>query len=303
MFDNGSIPSSVLSEIIFGLETKPACQADSICTIHNRTTTLGGSIPLFSSQSSVGRANRAGLQPGEASTPRIQSAGSVAYSALAYVGRCDITDESVINLAGYGLDILAKDMEIAIADSHLGVDEALAAVLASSSLNEAFDCASDGTGRWDVPAASSPLDDLDKAKHDTAPGADTLVLGANVVRILKRHPDFLAMYSNFSAGYLNDAQLLEVLGGIGFANVHVFDKMRDLNGLPLALSMDFLGNQQCWIGHKSDLIMVDPQHAKNHFPENFRDHGTRTNAVQFTRYAAFARPHKEMGCVFTNIFT
>lgn len=309
-FDGSTIPDAVIEEVTMGLLTEEQALADEICTII-QTPSLAGVLPNLGSAATLGRLENSDLQPLVEAEPHGGSAGSTAYDCLAQVGYALISDEERAQFQAFGLDFLANRIRQARANANLQVDNALATVLASTSLNAEFDTTSDGSGEWDDATNGTPLEDIVEIIDDFAPGADTIVYGPETRRILIRHPDLVAEFSNFSGGQLDADGLRNLLSrktGIPVDNIYEFKKLYNAGPKNGTVSTAYLFDEGFWVGHKRDLICVDPtnpvgQPAFNNLTEVERVVRRRAHEIQHTRYVDFLRPTTSLGCTVSLVAT
>lgn len=303
-FDLNSVPEQVLRSIALGLVTTEQAVADTLCTKFTEKTTLSGRVPVLSSKATMARADNVGLGPGE--EPKAHGGKlkpSTPYNCLAYVGYDEITDEERNDLSVFSLDYIADRVRQARVDSNMGVDLKLQEILESTSLNTEFDVTSDGNGAWTDKVNSTPLEDMVEAKHTFCPGADTIIYGPAIKRALLAHPDLIAEYSQFNAGALDiDGLSALIARKTGITNVQYVEKFYDSANEGQAVSVTYLFDTLFWMGHKRDLVMVDPANAAiNNKAEIERVVSRRLHQVQHTRYIDILRNTQELGAVFSNV--
>lgn len=304
-FDFNSIPDSVLTETTMGLVTDMPAMADRFCTTFSRATTMSGTLPRLTNVTTLVGNRTQGLAPGEQAPTSPGGMASTTFECLAYVGKYVITAEEKAGIKSYGLDILQIHAESARAVANLKLDLDMATVLASTSLNEEYDCNVDGSGEWDDPANGRPFEDMLAAIDTKSPGSDTAILGRKVVRTLINHPDAIAESSNFNAGQLDESALVALIKRKlpSIRNVYIMDKFYNSAGEGATEVLAYVGDEVCWIGHKSDLILVHPKMDDQDKLVPWRDHDIRSDILQYERYDDIVRPTKAKGCTFSNIFT
>lgn len=302
----GSIPNALIMEIMQGLITKELAQADTICTRRTDRTTLQGSIPVLSSITTLARAEDVGVGPFAEVADHGGTMTTASYSCLARVGKSLISDEEVNDMGALGQDAIALHLGICRGIANFKTDYALSEVLKSSSLNGTFNCNSDGGGEWDDKTNGTPLADLLKASRSFAPDGDTLVLGRRAAEALLSHPDVKAESSYFNAGQIDYGTLEAVLRRKipNIRNIYVLDNLYNANALGQAVSVTRLFEINAWLGHKRDLILVDPQGAPiQNKVEQERQVSKRATLLQYERYNAILRPTALLGVRFTNVIT
>ena len=305
-FDIGSIPEQVLRSIALGQITEELSFADMVCTRVTERTTLNGSVPILNDKATLGRLDDTGLSPGVAPKEHGGAAGVTAYACLAYAGLDFVTDEERDDLGVYGIDMIENRARQARINSNLKIDARLSTQLSSTALNGEFDCNVDGSGEWDDYVNSDPLKNMIDARRDKVPGADTIIIGPEVYDALVGHPDIIAEFSQFNAGSLDYDGLAALLKRKipGIRDVYHFEKFYDTAERGDAFSIGYLFAQGAWMGHKRDLIMVDPANADvNNKLDIERDAKRRGHDVQYVRYIDIIRTHLSLGVTFTNTIT
>lgn len=304
--DQGTFPDVLIQEMMFGLLTSEVAQADSICTPGPFRTTMSGSVPVLKSISTLARDEEIGLAPLAIAQELGGEMTSAPYTALARVGRSFVSDEERNDMGAYGQDAVALHLRLVRMQANFKTDRALATALASTVLNNEFDCASgqDGNGEWNDYTNGTPLQDLLKAADSFAPDADTLVLGRSVHDALVAHPDIKAQIVFINAGQIDYSGLIAILRVKvpNLQNLYVLDKLYNSAGKGQTLSTARLFRNNAWLGHKQDLILVEPAGApiQNQVDQE-RDVDHRALKVQYARYNAILRPTKELGVTFTNV--
>ncbi|NRA56921.1 MAG: hypothetical protein HRU13_02210 [Phycisphaerales bacterium] len=307
-FDFGSILDQVIPEVTKGLVTQEQADADRICTKWGMTTTLSGRFPRMTNVTTMGRAENVGLAPGALAKEHGGGLAEVLYNCLAYVGYDFISDPARNDLAAFGEDLIADRVRQARIDANTGVDIALATLLADVVANNEFNVLAapggDGNGAWTDKVNSTPLNDMVKAKHEFAPGADAIYYGPRVKRTLIDHPDFIAEDSHFDAGQRDLNSLNAFLAGklnIPLANIFYVEKFYNSanEGQPPVIT--YIGDEVFWMGHRSDLLMIDPSGPINNLSETNRNIKRRGFEISHARYVDFVRPTRELGVTFTNI--
>jgi hypothetical protein len=276
--------------------------ADEICTKYTRTTTLSGTLPRYLTKTTLARIQNKDLSPGAEAETHGGEAGSVSYNCLAQVGYDVITDEHKHDIEVYGRDAIEDHLGVAIATSNLNIDDKLREVLESTSLN-----GEESVGNaWDDGGSSStPWEDMRDGIQSKAPGADTIVCGIDVAQALMSNSNFYAQTSYFNAGTSNLDALAEDLKANlkGIQNVYLPRKIYDSANRGQNTSVDYLMKSTFWIGHKRNLIMVDPQGEINNKTEISRAARRRSDEIVFTRYVDIIRPDSLLGVTFTGTLT
>lgn len=302
--DQGTFPDVLIQEMMFGLLTTEVSQADSICTPGPFRTTMSGSVPVLKSISTLARDEEIGLAPLAIAQELGGEMTSAPYTALARVGRSFVSDEERNDMGAYGQDAVALHLRLVRMQANFKTDRALATALASTVLNNTFDCNSDGGGEWNDYTNGTPLQDLLKAADSFAPDADTLVLGRSVHDALVAHPDIKAQIVQINAGQIDYSGLMAILR-VKVPNLqylYVLDKLYNSAGKGQNLSTARLFRNNAWLGHRSDLILVEPSGAAiQNTVDQERDVDRRALKVQYSRYNAILRPTKELGVTFTNV--
>lgn len=305
-FDVGTIPQLTVQEIMFGLQTEEVAQADTICTPFRRGTTLSGKVPVMSSKSTLVRAENIGLPPLAENVAQGGSMTTADYTCLARTGDALVSDEEINDMGALGADAAAFHLTQCRRQANFKTDYVLAQTLESTVLNEEFDCNTDGNGEWDDYTNGTPLADILLAADEFAPDADTFVIGRRTHDILLGHPDIKAQIVMIAAGQLNYDGLFAYLRTKipNLQYFHVLDKLYDAATRNGAASPTRIFREKAWLGHKRDLLLVEPSGApiQNQVTQN-RSAAHRALRIQYVRYNTILRPTKALGVTFTNIVT
>lgn len=302
--DPNSFPQQVAQTLYAGIMTEVPALADSYCSKYTQTITLNGSLPRKTNKSSLGRIGNRKLAPGVAAQEHGGEAAGTQFNATAHVGTDFVPDETIISMAAFGEDALADRLQTARMEANLNVDATLAEVLESTTFNMAFDCETDGAGNWNDYTNSTPLTDMRIGRKNFAPGSDTIIIGSGLLYVLLDHPAFFAGQNFFNAGALDfekfEATFRAKIPGI--RNVYVWEKIYDAAGLGQTEDIEYLFDHGCWIGHKSDLVLVDPQSELQGRVDQERVSSRRGFKVSVNRYIDVVRPTKQKGVIFTNAY-
>jgi hypothetical protein len=302
--DPNSFPQQVAQTVYAGIMTEELALADNVCAKYTQTITLNGTLPRKTNKSSLGRVGNRKLAPGVAAQEHGGEMAGTTFSATAHVGTDFVPDETIISMSAYGEDALADRLRTARMEANLNVDATLAEVLESQTLNMVFDCTSAGAGSWNDFTNSTPLTDMRKARKDFAPGSDTIIVGSGLLYVLLDHPAFFAGQNFFNAGALDyekfEATFRAKIPGI--RNVYVWEKVYDANALGQAEDIDYLYDYGCWIGHKSDLVLVEPQSELQGMVDQQRIIARRGYQISVSRYIDVCRPTRQKGVAFVNAY-
>lgn len=302
--DTGSFPRMVAQRLYTALMTQDFAQADNICRKETGKTTLQGKVYTESSKAGLARIGNKKLAPLEAARKRHGALASRDYDAGACVGAESVPDEVVIDYDALGEDALTRRLKSARAEANINVDAVMVDALTSQTVNEVYDVTTDGAGEWDDYTNSKPYVDMQNIQRDVAPGSDTVVIGLQMSQILLSHPDTFAESSNFNAG-LADHQALEAYikrKVPGIANVYILDVLYDNSEEGAPVNFEHLFATGVWMGHKSDLVLVDPQHKLQSQVDIIRNVDQRCWDLQIARYIDVVRITKELGCALTNVY-
>ena len=303
--DQGTFPRMVVQRLYMSLMSKDYAQADTICRKETGKTTLNGTVYAKSSKSGLARVGNKKLAPLVAARKRHGKLGSRNYNAGACVGSTQLSDETMIDYAALGEDALADHVREVRAEANINVDAVLVDAIEDTAVNEEYDVTTDGDGAWDDYANSKPYKDMQNIVRDVAPGSDTIILGLQMSHILLSHPDTFVETSNFNAGLADFSGLQSYIKRKvpGIANIYVFEVLYDANEEGEEADPDHLFTNGCWIGHKSDLVLVDPNHPVQAQLDVTRNQDQRCWDVQVARYIDVVRISKELGCTLTGLKT
>lgn len=302
--DTGSFPRMVAQRLYTALMTQDYAQADNICRKEIGKTTLQGKIFAESSKAGLARIGNKKLAPLEAARKRHGKLTSRDYDAGACVGTESVPDEVVIDYDALGEDAIARRLKAARAEANINVDAVMVDALTSQTVNEVYDVAVDGAGSWDDYTNSKPYIDMQNIQRETAPGSDTVVIGLQMSQILLSHPDTFAETSNIVAGLADHSALEAYIKRKvpGIANVYILDVLYDDSEEGEDANPVHLFTQDVWIGHKSDLVLVDPSHRIQSQVDVERNVDQRCWDLSIARYIDVVRISKELGCALTNVF-
>lgn len=303
--DHGSFPRMVVQRLYKSLMSKDFADADNICRKETGKTTLSGTIYAESSKSGLARIGNKKLPPLVAAKKRHGKLASRNYDAGACVGATQISDEAMIDYDALGEDVLANKIKECRAEANVNVNAVMVDAIESTVLNNEFDATTDGDGAWDDYTNSHPYKQMQEIVTDVAPGSDTVIVGLSMSHTLLSHPDTFAETSNFAAGLADYNALVAYIKRKvpGIANVYILDVLYDAAEEGEEPDIQHLFTNGCWIGHKSDLVLVDPQHAVQSQVDVTRNADQRCWDVQIARYIDVVRISKELGCAVTNIKT
>jgi hypothetical protein len=300
--DPNSFPQQVAQTVYAGVITDVLALADNVCSKYTQSITLNGTLPRRTSKSGTGRIKNRKLAPGVAAQEHGGEMAGTDFKATAHVGTDFISDESLINGAAYNEDELAKSLTTARMEANLNVDATCVEALGSTTLNIEFDCQTDGAGSWNDYTNSTPLSDLRLGRKNFAPGSDTIIMGTGLLYVLLDHPAFFAGQNFFNAGALDFEKFETVMRAKipGIRNVYLWEKIYDANELGQAVDFEYLFDYGCWVGHKSDLVLVEPASELQGMVDQERVVGRRGYKVSVNRYIDVVRPTREKGVIFTN---
>lgn len=297
--DAGDFPAGLISEMLTGIVEEETSLVDEIFVPWDRTTVLSGNIIIDGSESGLARGENQGLGPMVSAKEHRGAIGTAPYNAKAYVGKSLLADESVNNFEAIGEDAMALELTKARRDANTALDRyAFDTVLASTVLNNTFAA----VALWsDLGVASKPVAEIRKARQESAPGADTAILGRKVVNGLMEHPDVIAELSNFNAG-TSDETFLEnwLKRKFGFTFVHFLEKKYNSGAVGTATA-SYIGDTLAWFGHASNIINVHPKSSIQDTVDQLRLVDPRALLTQYARYDDPIRPVKELGCVITSV--
>jgi hypothetical protein len=149
-----------------------------------------------------------------------------------------------------------------------------------------------------------PLLDLNTARLEIVPGADTVIFDAITVKSLVQHPSFTAQTSYYADGQIDyGAFAAYVRAKTEFKNVYVFNKFYNAAKKGQPKDVQYLFKGKCWVGHKSNLVLVDPAHALQNQVDVLRKPERRGWLVQVVRHCDVLRPSQSLGCYISGALT
>lgn len=303
MFGVNTFPDQTARRIYMGLRTTEMAFADECCAAMREVTTLSGSVPVETDETNLGRLDDLGLAPGAEAIEHGGEGGFAEYNCKEFVGPNTILDRVVADYEAYGEDALAKELQRARMRANLKLDGRLAQVLADTGLNETYSATGDGSGAWDT-ALGKPLLDLNTVRLEIVPGADTVIFDAISVNWLVQHASFTAQSSFYADGQIDySAFAAYVKSKTEFKNVYVFNKFYNAAKKGQPKDVQYLFRGKCWVGHKSNLVLVDPAHKLQNHVDVERKTSKRGWFVQVTRHCDILRPSQSLGCYISGVLT
>lgn len=300
--DINSIPAGLLAELRTGLRTRKDSIAHQVCSVVTRKTTLEGSVPLKSSKTTLAR-RHGRLAEFEEKPSHGGDAGSVQYSCGRYQGVRIISVREKNDFEVFGEDVLADRVDLAYADAMFDLDYDLMTLLSSTTLNTAFSVTGAGFGAW-TSGSSKPLKDLQKIKSTILPGADRLIMGADVGFTLASNANLLAGLHNFSGGSIPFDRLAGLIAeavDIPAGNVHIVSKQYNAANEGQAVSTAVLGSGLVWFGVSENLMLIDPEMEENSTIDVERNPRQAAYEAIYTQWADLLRPLQETAIVLTNV--
>lgn len=306
MFNLNGLPSDLIREMLEGIVETETAFADTVCGQQFRLqTALAGNVPVKGSGATLGTTEGyEGLAPGEVAPGEEYDVTYVAYTAKARVGKGILTDEERNDYtAMFSEDAVDGALRTARINANTRLDKFLETKLSSTSLNAE---AAAGTGfgpTWKSTSATMAAD-LRKMREETAPGADTIIIGRALRNVMLDNDALLgsAISGNNYGGGTGQTTILEawLKEYVGFANVHFFDKKIDSSGgRGESPTVSYLFDTYAWIGYSNDLVLVHPTGPINDLADIERKAEVRAHVIQYTRYDDILRPTLLKGAVAT----
>lgn len=308
MFNANAIPQALIQDLLLGLESEDGSVADQMCR-KVPVPSLEGNIPVLPSTVTAPRGDSdTGIPEGAQMDVVDDDYSTVAYACQRYA-QAGMVRRGILESLNRttGVDHLGTVATQLRREVHRKINILLETTLDSTTENLEANVVG-GTGysgaAWDDGgSASEPLKDIDLAL-ETVPGADTMFIGRKVARALRSHPDLKAEFSNYSAGFLGDAQLPNVLrnkfGGLDIVIGNQFFGNDAAEGQTFSSGFDLADT--VWLGYGQDLIMCEQEGASPHADQD-KDVGRDGIILTFTRRIDIVRGHQETGITFTNVLS
>ena len=306
MFQLNGLAPDLIREMLTGIIEAETAFADVACGNQFRqVTALAGNIPVLGSGATLGTIEGyAGLVPGEAAPGEEYDVTYAAYTARARSGKGILTDEQRNDFtAMFGEDAVESALRTARQNANTRLDKFLETKLSSTSLNTEFAAGGVGGLTW-KSSSSTMAADLRKCREETAPGADTIIIGRALRSVMLDNDGLLgsALTGNQYAGGTGNTTALEawLKEYIGFDRVLFFDKKYDSSGGRGATpAVSYLFDALGWVGYADDLVLVHPTGPSNDLAEIERAAEVRSHVIQYTRYDDILRPTVLKGAVLT----
>jgi hypothetical protein len=301
--DQASLLRQTSQDLVIGNRYELGAFSDIVCTKISRQA-IAGKEPLFATKAAANRLvgkDALGTNPFD----RNLKMSDFNYDFGRFHEKLAVDKAKLRDLEQY-MEPLGEITKLLVGDIDTGLDKYLYDLLVSATFNNSSAAA---TGVWAL-STSTPVLDLQVAKDDKVPGADTVILGQKTARKLARHPDFKEAISNYAgSGSIGMAKIkagiAEVLE-MDPANVHIFGHYFDSANPNQNLSFSYIAADLCWLGFKKGLILVEDDYGQT------LGEGTPSNAglvtvkedhnlweLGYARVADIVRADKELGCFIT----
>lgn len=306
MFQLNGFPPDLIREMLTGIIESETAFADEVCGSQFRlVTSMTGSVPVLGSGATLGTIEGwQGLVPGESAPGEEYDVTYASYLAKARSGKGILTDEQRNDFSAmFGEDAVESALRTARINANTRLDKYLEQKIQSTSLNTNF--AAGGLGGLTWKSTSSKMaEDLRKCREETAPGADTIIIGRALRSVMLDNAGLLgsAISGNNYAGGTGETTILTawLKEYIGFENVHFFDKKFDSSGGRGATpAVSYLFDTYGWVGYGEDLVLVHPTGPANDLAEIERAAEVRSHVIQYTRYDDILRPTVLKGAVLS----
>ena len=301
--DQASLLRQTSQDLVIGNRYELGAFADMVCTKYSRQA-VAGKEPLFATKQAANRLtgkDALGTNP----LDRNLKLSDFNYDFGRFHEKILVDKAKLRDLEQY-MQPLGEMTKLLVGDIDTGLDKYMYDLLVSGTYNLSSAAA---TGVWAL-STSTPVLDIQTAKDDKVPGADTVIMGQKTARKLARHPDFKEAISNYAgSGSIGMAKIkygvAEVLE-MNPANVHIFSHFYDSANPAQSLSFSYIAADLFWIGFQRGLILVEDDYGSQ------LGEGTPSNAglitvkedhnlweLGYARVADIVRADKELGCYIT----
>lgn len=218
---------------------------------------------------------------------------TVTYTAKKQVGRAFVPEESQIQMGQYDIDAVEDAADTAVQDARFNVEHKFADFLENSS----------GMGSWTQDSGNyednsgDPYGDIVTNVRQTY-GADTIVLGDQVLQELRQHADTKEQDANYAGtGQVSEEitkqKIRQAHGSID--NVLVLDNVYDSAALGLSPTQARLYDKRIAAFHSSRLLAFDPNDELNPNTLIGEDIDRAAFQIRHHRYVDFQFPITEFG--------
>ena len=251
-FDNSTTLEQIGQEAVDSLRGVRTDFDDMVCTVVN-VDGIRGKLPYLPSSTTLGKDGGA-LAIGSDPTPIDISQSSVSYECVRYarsirLDRSEVSDldqyhntigEVAATLMEYNATARQRDLSALITDSSFVGQHAA------------------GNGNWSA-ASSTPVLDIQEARYNDAPGADTVIMSLKTANELSRHEDITAMsgFGYASGGMISREALRSLIAEIaGVQNVYIMDGFYNSAGDGEAAALAYVQDEFFGLYNKRGLIKV-----------------------------------------------
>lgn len=251
-FDNSTTLEQIGQEAVDALRSDRTDFDDQVCTVVN-VDAIRGKLPYLPSSTTFGQDGGA-LAIGSDPTPIDISQSSVSYECVRYARSIKLDRSEVVDLDQYHNtigEVAATLMEF----NSTARQRDLAALITDSSFVGQHAA---GNGNWSV-STSTPVLDMQEAKYNDAPRADTVIMSQKTANELSRHEDITAMsgFGYASGGMIPQSALRQLIAEIcGVQNVYIFDAFYNTAGAGEAAALGYVQDEFFGLYEKRGLIKV-----------------------------------------------
>jgi hypothetical protein len=301
--DQASLLRQTSQDLVIGNRAELGAFADIVCTKISRQA-VAGKEPLFATKQAANRSipkDALGTNP----LDRNLKLSDFNYDFGRFHEKMLVDKAKLRDLEQY-MEPLTEITSVLQGDIDTGIDTYLYNLLVNGTFNNTSAAA---TGVWSL-STSTPVLDIQTAKDDKVPGADTVIIGQKTARKLARHPDFKEAISNYAGSgsigmskiRMGIAEVLEM----DPAKVFIFGKFYDAANPAQNLNFQYIAADLFWIGFQRGLILVEDDYSQALGEGTPRNAGLVTVKedhniweLGYSRVADIVRADKELGCYIT----
>lgn len=275
-----------------------------------------GSYPLEPTESTlqggVGDGIDAGVEPGSPMETTDAELIDIDYNLLQFHHAAKLPDAKRVNwrdATGESLveNRLSTCQTVANLKVDLHVDERLTNQIDSDD-NKEVDVTSLGGGNaaWNT-SSGTPVSDVRMATISEVPGADTLLIGAELASEMATNAEFAAKVNSYSGAGVTEDQMVDTfLSEVkSLENVEIVEAKYNVNQEGEDAEISYAFGQEAWLGYGRDLALftLDSQEINNpQAVQEYRELEGYT-VMAWKRFHELQRPSKDLGARLTNVYS
>lgn len=256
-YDNSTTLEQIGQEAVDSLRSESSSMDDMVCTVKT-VPSIRGKLPYLPSATTFGQDGGA-LAIGSDPTPIEVSSSSVSYECKRYARSVRLDRSEVVDLDQYYNT--AGELAATLSEYNATARLRDLAAYITDSANVGQHAA--GNGNWSA-STSTPVLDMQEARYNDAPKADSAIISLKSAYELARHEDLTAMsgFGYASGGAISFEALSEIIKQLlGIDNVYIVDAFYNTAGAGEASALGYVMDEFFGLYNKAGLIKVVQQGA------------------------------------------